>query len=145
MNNLARVIMSEAGIYNQVEQTAVGYTLVNRMTRNHTKSVSAAWHGYTHAQSPSASVLGLAKKILSGAIADPTSGATHFYSPQIMPAAGDKTRGYDVTGGLEQVPGLPTETYKPGFTRPPSEAVMVKGAVDSEFKFYRLAGNGPVH
>lgn len=145
VENLARVIMSEAGIYNEAEQTAVGYTLVNRMARNNTKSVSAAWHGYTHGQSPTASVKILAKQILSGALPDPTNGATHFYSPQIMPAENEKTKGYDVAGGLEQVSGLPAKTYKPSFTLPPAEAVQVEGAVDSEFKFYKLPGNGPVH
>ena len=145
IENLARVIMSEAGIYNATEQTVVGYTLVNRMARSKSKSVSASWRGYTHGQSPTASVKVLAKQILSGVIPDPTSGATHFYSPQIMPAENDKTKGYDVAGGLEQVDGLPTRTYKPGFTLPPAEAVPVEGAVDSEFKFYRMPGNGPVH
>ena len=144
VESIARVIMSEAGIYNDTEQTAVGYTLVNRMARNHSTSVSASWHGYAHGQLPTASVRVLAKQILSGGVSDPTNGATHFYSPQVMPAENGKTKGYDVAGGLEQVDGLPTRTYKPSFTLPPAEAVPVEGAVDSEFKFYRMPGNGPV-
>lgn len=143
VTDLATVIMSEAGIYNSSAQTAVGFTVFNRMIRDKAASVSRVWGGYAHNQAPTPMIRTLAKNILSGKVVDPTKGATHFFSPQLMPRKGQPTTGIDVAGGLEQVAGLPYETYQPGWaTR--FVHVIVPGVLSSQFQFYREPGNGPV-
>ncbi len=81
--------------------TAVGWTVRNRMARNKTAVVRDAWRGYQHGKPATDVARQIARDILGGAIADPTQGATHFYSPGILPKKGQETKGLDVGGGLE--------------------------------------------
>lgn len=69
-------------------------------------------HAYATNQHPTAEAMRIARAVLAGTIADPTGGATHFYSPISMPAEGQDTTGYDVWG-LEQVNGLGHRNYAP--------------------------------
>ena len=141
--DLSKVIMSEASIGNQVERTAVGFTVVNRMLRNKVTSVSDVWGTYAHRQTPIPEITSLSSQILSGKIPDPTSGATHFYSPLSMPREGDPTSGYDVGGGLERVPPLSYKTYRPSWSLTYT-LITVAGTRPAYYKFYRMPNNGPV-
>ena len=146
--DLAKVIHSEASGENDVAKAAVGWTLRNRMLRNGSKIVSASWHGYAHNSAPDFNSFRIAKGILNGSIADPTDGATHFYTPEIMPAKGDSTVGKSVGGGLELVPGVlrnrkNVETYRPSWANDPNFSPRPVGGIDERtFKFYKQDGNG---
>lgn len=142
--------MTEAGGVGETAQIAVGWTVRNRMARNGATHVDQAWRGYQHRKAPTAAALVIAAGILHGKIPDPTDGATHFYTPEIMPKIGEDTTGIDVAGGLESVPGVqnhtgnPVQNYRPGFAahfmpRP------VTGIPEAKFKFYRQPGTGHVH
>lgn len=156
--DLARVIYNEASGNGSLAMTAVGWTLRNRMLRNDVGRVDAAWAGYNHGAPQIDNVLDrgayatsqqVATGILDGKIADPTGGATHYYSPQLMADLGKKG---DVSGGLESVSGVidrktrkPTMNYCPGYSRVFPQ-MKVPGIADKDFKFYRQPeGTGRVH
>lgn len=98
IEELASIIKTEAGGCNRAEQIAVGRTVLNRMRRNGTNLVGDV-RGYRDEKDPDDLSLEIARGILGGNIVDNSGGATHFYSPQIMPREGDSTAGYDVGGG----------------------------------------------
>ncbi|MDG6094280.1 cell wall hydrolase [Acetobacter sp. AN02] len=109
INDLAAVISAESkGLIDSHPNApfAVGWTLKNRMRRNGISSVRQAWRGYAHSGRLDNRTLAIAHSILEGTTPDPTDGATHFYTPQIMPKEGESTSGADVGGGLELVPGV---------------------------------------
>ncbi len=147
--DLAKLIVTESGGLSRVTQTAVGWTVRNRMIRNGTAQVDHAWHGYQHGKAPTAAAILIAKGILDGTIPDPTDGATHFYTPKIMPKEGEDTTGVDVSGGLESVPGVvdddgkAVKNYRPGFASTFTEKT-VPGVPPAIFKFYQQPGNGHV-
>ena len=149
IQDLARVITTEAGDENPAAQTAVGWVLRNRMIRNGTDNVERVWTpAFQHRKHPSALATQLATGILNGAITDPSSGATHFYTPRIMPKKGQSTAGVDVAGGLETTPGVvdedgrPVQNYRPSFATWPQ--CTVAGVPEASFKFYRQQGDGHV-
>ncbi|MDR3435491.1 hypothetical protein [Telmatospirillum sp.] len=132
---------------------AVGWTVVNRMKRNGTTHIDQAWHGYRHGKNATATAIATAKGILNGTIPDPSDGATHFYTPNIMPKEGDDTDGCDVSGGLESVPGVvvkgdkivkPVRNYRPGFAASFTEKAVF-GVPPAVFKLYQQPGTGHVH
>ena len=144
------MITTEAGGENQAAQTAVGWALRNRMLRNRTDNVERVWSpAFQHRKHANALATQLATGILNGQIADPTSGATHFYTPRIMPKKGEATAGIDVAGGLESTPGVvdddgkPVQNYRPSFATWPQCTVV--GVPEISFKFYRQQGDGHVH
>lgn len=145
--DLAIVLMSEASVGMPVEQESVGWTVVNRMLRNHTQSVRAVWGGYSRSQPhPARFLIALGADILGGRVPDQTEGCTHFYTPKTMPKAGATPadrQGYDTAGGLEQVAGTTEMNYRPGwalrFAYQP-----IPGVRPMYYKFYRAPGNGPV-
>ena len=98
----------------RAEQIAVDWTVLNRMRRNGTDLVGDV-RGYRDEKDPDDLSLEMARGILGGNIVDNTGGATHFYSPQIMPREGGSTAGYDVGGGLERTEGLSSRNYRPSF------------------------------
>lgn len=104
---LARVLISESSIGNEVERQAVGLTVINRMKRMQTDKVSdvVQVNGFYHYAIdqdplPHPEYAELAQKLLNGQISDFTEGATHFFSPYSMPKEGDNTANFDCDGGL---------------------------------------------
>jgi spore germination cell wall hydrolase CwlJ-like protein len=154
VRNLAKVIATEAGGEGTAAMTAVGWTLRNRMIRNRTDHVDHAWRGYQHGKAPSAEAMRIAEGIIDGTIPDPTNGATHFYTPDIMRKEHQPPRkGEDDSGGLEQVDGVtdghgkPVKNYRPGFADPGAkdfEQHSVAGVPEHRFKFYKQVREGHV-
>lgn len=132
---LGTILMSEASIGNAVEQHGVGWTVLNRMTGKATSSVRKVEAAYSRKQKPTAAMLALAKQLLSSTVADPTDGATHFYSPISMPKKGEPTKGFDVKGGLELVPPLDVENFRPGWAVTMTERI-VPGVRPVMYRFY---------
>ena len=143
IHTLARILQSEASVGNASEQTAVGWTALNRMMRNRTERVSDIAGAYSTRQPPTAVTLELAKSVLKGNISDPTDGATHFYSPRRMPKEGQATAGFDVGGGLELVPPLKEKNYRPSWAAS-FLPVIVSGTRPHVYKFHKATGTGPV-
>ncbi len=150
VQDLARVMATEAGgLPGETAQIAVGWCLRNRMTRNGTDDVEKVWHpAFQHRAPATIMTLKDAAGILNGSVPDPTNGATHFYTPAIMPKKGDKIGGVDVGGGLELVPGVtrdgePIENYAPAFalTFTPKPVPTIP---EKTFKFYQQPGSGHV-
>ena len=152
VRDLARVMSSEAGgAPGEAAQIAVGWCLRNRMIRNGATDVRRVWApAFTHRAAATATTLRDARGILDGSIADPTGGATHFYTPAAMAKEGESTDGQDVGGGLEQVPGVtrggaPIRNYAPSFANSPDFVpATVPGVRPATFKFYRKLGTGHV-
>ena len=92
VRELADLIWTEARGIGDQAMTAVGWTIRNRMGRNGVTEVDKAWHGYSHGTKPTGANLKhaetIARGVLNGTVADPTNGATHFYSPNTMPKDG---------------------------------------------------------
>ena len=150
VQDLARVMATEAGgAPGETAQIAVGWCLKNRMVRNGTDDVEKVWRpAFQHRAPATIMTQRDAVAILNGSIPDPTKGATHFYTPVIMPKKGDKTAGIDVSGGLELVPGVtrdgkPIESYAPGFalTFTPKPVSTIP---EKTFKFFQQPGSGHV-
>lgn len=148
-DDLATVIYNEARQQGELAMTAVGSTVWNRMLRNHVSTVRSVWQGYERKapdpKSPGdrAALLQahrIAEGILNGTTADPTHGATHYYSPQAMPKENESIAGRDVGGGLETVPGVrhnggPVRSYVPSYV-PEFIRKPVTGVPERDFKFY---------
>lgn len=138
---LARVIMSEASVGTPTEQKAVGWTVLNRLDKGKFFSPKTVGEvifpkkgspqfAYGKHPKPYADYIALAKKLLKSyeavkqgevpMIPDPTEGADHFFSPISMPKEGDDTTGFDVGGGLHQVPydGQDKKVWFPSWARP---------------------------
>jgi hypothetical protein len=155
VHDLAAVIWAEARGRPLAERIAVGFALRNRMLRNHPATVRETWGGFAH-RSPevqdAAEFERLARDILLGQVPDSTSGATHLYSPHLMPRVGQPTGHSDVRGGLETTPGhfdaatgQPIQTYRPSWALDPLfEPVPVPGVDPWQFRFYRQQGSGHV-
>jgi hypothetical protein len=135
--------MSETSIGNDTERASVGFTVLNRMRRNGTARVKDVWSGYSRNQPPRPWAIRLAAKILRNELADPTNGATHFYSPMNMPKEGQQPGSADIGGGLEQSEDLPNKNYRPGYTKSFS-ATRIPQVRDKLFRFYRAPGYGTV-
>ena len=92
---LARVITAESGQGLEIEQTCVGWTVINRILtapRKYGASPERVARSSAYAvlsRSPSYQYTGTAKRVavtlLCDRPPDPTKGATHFYSPINMP------------------------------------------------------------
>jgi len=143
INDLARIIMSEASTGNYAERPSVGFTVLNRMRRNGTARVRDVSTGYAHNQAATPDAVFLATSILKNQFADPTNGATHFYSPGHMPKEKENTAGFDVGGGLEQSGRLRQKNYRPGYAKTWS-AMSIPNVREENFKFWRAPGSGPV-
>lgn len=117
INDLARIINSEASTGNYAERSSVAFTVVNRMRRNATARVKDVSTGYAHSQAATPDAVLLATRILKNQLADPSNGATHFYSPSQMPKEGGNTAGFDISGGLERSGHLKKKNYRPGYAK----------------------------
>ncbi len=85
---------------------------------------------------------------MTGSIADPTAGATHFHTPRITPKKGEDTGGIDVGEGLESVADL-AEGGKSVQNHRPSWALsfdrrIVSNVSEASFKFHRQPETGRV-
>ncbi|WP_428377623.1 hypothetical protein [Lichenicoccus sp.] len=145
LNDLARIIVSEAGGENETAQAMVGWTVVNRMTRGQITRVSQVWANgnYSHSHMTTLTTLHLAERILSGAAIDISQDATYFYSPKSMAKEGERpSSNADVRGGLESVPGVMAKNgrlirnHRPGWVQGYS-FIRIPGVQDKDFKFYR--------
>ena len=131
VDDLARCIMSEASIGNKAEQTAIGFAC--QRNTNHAKN-----------QSPTATIIQLAKDILAGKVVDPTKGANHWYSPRSMPKETESSKckspigrgSMDCSGGLENACGT-TKNYKPSWATA-SKQVTIADVRDCYYKFFKL-------
>jgi len=95
------------GTCNPAELQGVGSTIMNRMDRDKTDSVSDASKGtYALDKDPTDPMKDVALRMLSGQLARNTD-ATHFYSPRSMPKPGIAWNGpkQDTEGGMELVHG----------------------------------------
>ena len=136
VQDLARVLMSEASVGNDVERNAVGWTVLNRMSNRNTNSVRSVWRAYARNQDPTEAMKKKAEALLTCKIEDLTDGSTHFYSPRSMPKEGEPTRGYDVAGGLEKTPGVAKRNWSPGWSKTMTY-VEIDGARQAYYKFYK--------
>lgn len=144
IEDLARIIASEARGSNETAQTMVGWTVVNRMKKHHFKMVSSVWanHRYAHGYPPTTTSRRIASAILTGKEKNNIQGAVFFYSPLIMPKEGDKNLSrYDIKGGLETVDGVrrngkPVKNYAPGWAVP-ERRVLTPDIPECTFKFYK--------
>ncbi len=143
INDLAKIITSEASVGNDAERSSVGFTVLHRMRRNATARVKDVWSGYARNQSPRPWAIRLATTILRNELADTTNGATHFYSPQYMPKEGETTGRADVGGGLEQSGHLKKKNFRPGYAKT-FPRVSLPDVNEERFKFWRAPGNGAV-
>ena len=141
IEHLGSVMTSEAGGVNETAQAAVGWTVINRMKKDKLTNVSDVWDPYAHRHFSNGMSRQLAGHILDGTAKDISDGATHFYTPNIMPKAGEPPSGFDVGGGLETVAGVtknnkPVQNYRPGWAQR-YHPVYVSGILEKDFKFYK--------
>jgi len=154
---LAKAIASEAGSVWDVdhwvrcsdeERSAVGWTVLNRLASGeHGKSIKevvtedANGDGkpdqYAFNQEPTSEIRELANKLLKDQIPDLTGGATHFFSPISMPKEGESTEGFDVGGGLHEVPGIEKRVYFPSWTTTLTWVGDLDNVRRAYFMFYR--------
>ncbi|WP_081472591.1 cell wall hydrolase [Komagataeibacter europaeus] len=145
IEDLGRIIASEARGSNETAQLMVGWTVINRMKRRHLRSVSVVWQHNNYAHNHPATTISrrIAESLLSGQARDISQGATLFYSPLSMPKEGDTNlHGFDIGSGLESVDGVrdrsgkPIRNYVPGWAQD-GRRVRVFNVPEKEFKFYR--------
>lgn len=130
---LAKAIMSEASIGTVKEQIAVGWTVINRLDSGRFGSSIEyiVKNGYAYNQEPTEEVKALAKKLLERQIQDPTEGAMYFFSPRSMPKEGEDTTGFDVGGGLHQVPfdDQDVKVWYPSWAKPEEGMVITEDTI----------------
>ncbi len=145
VEDLARVIMSEAGGQSDAEKAMVGQVLMKRLHRAPPDwTVKQVWRGLAHRKAPTEAELALARRIIDGHEPDIAQGATHFYSPDRMPKKGDPTGNADIGGGLEwsvAPDGRTINNYKPGFAAQ-FPGVDIPGVDPKKFRVFKQPGNG---
>jgi len=147
VDRLARVLTAECQHKCNAQETqGVGSTVINRMNRDGTNDVSdvVGRGAYAIADTANPTMVGMARGLLSGSIPDNTGGATHFYSPNSMPKAGADTQGWDIGGGLEQIPGHEAANYRPKFAAEYPENA-VPNTDPWNVKFFTEPGAGRVN
>ena len=99
----SQVVIDSARGLSETAQAMVGWTVVNRMKKHNLTRVSEVWadRQYVNGHFATATSLRLAEGILDGTAMDISQGATHFYTPNIMPKTGEPHSGIDIYGGLE--------------------------------------------
>lgn len=109
VQDLAALLETEAGMtLDQVALTAIAFTVINRMVRNHASSVQEIWDQYRHGKTPSAAALAAARAVLSGQAVDPVGRATHFYSPD----SATTVHKWALVFPEIHVPGIPSHRYR---------------------------------
>jgi hypothetical protein len=80
---MASVLTAETSSFHYpAGPTAVGWTILNRMSRNNVNEVARLAPKYARPKPPLPKMIELSRRLLSGEIPDNTGGATHFYSPK---------------------------------------------------------------
>ena len=142
---LAKVVTNEAGAYylSDTERQGVGYTVLNRLTREnrfHAETIhQVALGGYTpnwgkpHKEPTDADIVGIAEGLLgANPPDDPTYGADHFFSPVSQATT---------ASGLRPVPGTDKRSYYPKWAKPYGEKGWT--LLTKETKSYStVAGDG---
>ncbi len=131
---LAKAIMSEASVGTQEERIAVGWTVLNRLDSNEFPSTikKVVESGYAYNQEPTQKIIDLSKDILERKYADPTGGATYFFSPRSMKS------GY----GPYKIPETNKVSYIPSWTIPKGYSKTSPPHSDWEMtEFYKTIEN----
>jgi len=138
---LATAIMSESSIGTHEERVAVAWTILNRVDSpkfpNTVCDVVYQVGQYATNQEPTQEIFDLATSLIGDRGADPTGGATHFFSPISMPKEGETTRGYDVGGGLHEVAGIDENVYFPSWILTMEPVGDISGVRPAYYMFYR--------
>jgi hypothetical protein len=138
---LATALMSEASVGTAEERVAVAWTIFNRVNSpNFPNTVCGVVNQrgqYATNQKPTQEFLDLAVSLIADPGADPTGGATYFFSPISMPKEGEATGGYDIGGGLHEVEGISAKVYFPSWALTLESAGDVTGVRQSYYMFYR--------
>lgn len=123
------------------ERYAVGWTVLNRLeSGEHGQTIEEVVTEpgqYAYNQEPTLEIKELSRKLIEGQIPDPTAGATHFFSPISMPKEGEPTEGFDVGGGLHEVPGINESVYFPSWTNTLTWVGDLDNVRRAYFMFYR--------
>jgi Tol biopolymer transport system component len=126
------------------ERSAVAWTALNRVKAGtfgkSVRDVVTAPGQFAYGKEPTSEILDLAGRLLNGQVPDPTSGATHFFSPIGMPKDGESTAGFDVGGGLHIVLGLGKKVYFPLWTTKLAWAGELQDVRHKYYMFYMPSG-----
>ena len=124
------------------ERSAVAWTVLNRLESGEHgqtfEEVVTEPGQYAYNQEPTLEINELSRKLIEGQIPDPIAGATHFFSPISMPKEGEPTDGFDVGGGLHEVPGIADRVYFPSWTNTMTWVGDLDNIRTAYFMFYRL-------
>jgi hypothetical protein len=138
---LATALMSEASVGTYEERVAVAWTIFNRVdSPNYPNTICEVVNQrgqYAANQEPTQELLDLADSLIADRGADPTGGATYFFSPISMPKEGESTGGYDVGGGLHEVAGIDGRVYFPSWALANEHAGEIPGVRPDYYMFYR--------
>ena len=138
---LATALMSEASVGTAEERLAVAWTIFNRVNSpnfpNTICEVVNQRGQYAMNQKPTQEFLDLAASLIAAHGADPTGGATYFFSPISMPKEGEATGGYDIDGGLHEVEGINGKVYFPSWSLTKESAGNITGVRPAYYMFYR--------
>ncbi len=140
---LARIIRSEMGVGNEVEQRAIAWAVRNQMVRLNTRDATVARDHFSdaHGQAPNDDARRLAQEVLSVDMGhDTTSGAIKWFSPQSMPSEGESCSGYDCGGGLITVNdtgGTAHRKFAPTFHLD-MRHIAIAGVREWYVRFYKL-------
>jgi hypothetical protein len=142
---LAILLMSETSVGEREERVAVAWTVFNRVNSpsfpNTICDVTQQPGQYAHNQAPTTEISNLAATLVDNPGVDPTGGATHFFSPLSMPKEGDSTDGFDVNGGLHEVPGIDRKVYFPSWTTTMDWVGNLPNVRQAYYMFYQPAGD----
>ncbi|RQW80314.1 MAG: hypothetical protein EHM14_05370 [Methanothrix sp.] len=138
---LATALMSESSVGTVEERAAVAWTVFNRVNSpNFPNTICGVVNQrgqYAMNQKPNQEFLDLAASLIAEPGADPTGGATYFFSPISMPKEGKATGGYDIGGGLHEVEGISGKVYFPSWALTMESAGDITGVRPAYYMFYR--------
>lgn len=119
------------------ERNQYALTIEGYIPSDYDRSAAEALEYIPQNRRPTPEIRELAKKLLEGQIADPTGGATHFFSPISMPKEGESTTGFDIGKELHEVRGIPKLVYFPSWTKTYAWVGELDNVRKAYFMFYR--------